>query len=464
MANNEISIGIRASGGEQAAAEAKKAETALEGLKQAAEGAAAAAMSVDPSINPMTDGSQLRAGKQAEEVQKSTRAIEQQVEALEELTEAEAGVIRSTAQLNEEARKPDGFKSLFDQQRLIEIGRELGKLGAAVGDFAREFAKTEKGQEILSGLSEQTKLYGSTAAGVAAGVAQGFATGGPIGAALAGLTALVEKFAGEYLDAQARIEASNAEFEQAAARAAEQLEKKQKAAANKSLEDQIAAETDRLEDQNEVLAENERLLRSRKELADSEFELRQAQDENAGKSRDQLEIERIQRQLRDREGELTAERSRLQEEANLKERAANNADVDARNFARVNGSDSPEAAAARERARKAREEFEDAERSNRGRFEEIENQRQTARNQAVTGITRIATGSRTEAERDSERRAEERRRQQEREEREADRERDQAERQRTAAGRTGEGIADRAARSVSRGNEAAARRLEELGN
>jgi hypothetical protein len=421
--------------------------------------------------NPMTDGSQLRSGGASKHIEETTTALKEQVEVLEEVAEAEDSVARSTGnltsaqgKLNEEAKKPDGFKSLFDQQRMIQVGRLMGDLARAVGDFAREFSKTEQGQEMMSKLSKETEVYGKTLGSVVAGAAEGFAVGGPIGGLIGGLTGAVKNFAEEYIDAQARIEASNKGLAVAEAEHAALREKKMKAGATREVENQLRRETDELEDQNEALRENEALMRSRQDLAKAEFELKQAQDEASGKSKEEMDTERIQFELQQKNEMLSKQAWDRKVESNVADSGAVQAEEAARKIGEVNGTLSPEFQAAQEKAKKAREAAEDDKRRLPKDLEQIENERRSAGLGAAAGLTRISTRSADRLEREAQREKEKKDREKEQQEREEERERDADARKREGVGRGLEGIADRGASIVGKGNPKAAQSFEKIGD
>lgn len=322
--DKEIRIGIAAE-----TSGADEARKALEGVRRAAEEAAAASS----EVKPLSEGGGARVDAKA--VEEVTEAILEQVEAngvlidsLDELTDAEAGVVRSTGKvseefkkLSEEGKKPDGFGKLFSPERMEGIKGSFQDLGRAVGDFAKEFAKTEEGKKLLEGLPEEVQVFGETALKVTDGVAKGFSQGGPIGGAVAGLTALIQHVGKEYLDAQERIAASDREWEDAQAKHTQMLQDKARAAAEAGIAERTEDENERLKDQNDILKENADLMRSRRDLADSEFELKQAKERAGGKPEEVLEAERVQHDLKRKEAETTeGERQRLEERKSIQVR------------------------------------------------------------------------------------------------------------------------------------------------
>jgi hypothetical protein len=434
-----------------------KADTSgLEAVERQLKAVAAAGKE---AVNPMTDGSQLRAGRAedaAEQVRETTEAIQEQAEALEELTDAEAGVVDATKRLNEEAKKPDGFKALFDQQRLQQTAREMRALGATVRDLFQEFAATEAGKEFFGGLSDEARTFGSVAAQTGAAVAQGWAAGGPIGAAVAGLNVLVREVGDSFLAVSRAQEEAARSYAAEEARIIAQTRERRAIAENRAIEQQIQRENDTLQDQSEILREQQGLLKSRRELANATFQLEQAQSAAAGVSPEQLEIERVKKELRDKEQEIAQARVDRQNERGLLEVERDAREVRIRNARNRND---PEAVAELEREKaELQEQLQDRERADSTLARGEDAQLEAAILRAATRLTEIATGTTGAAARDTERRARDEAAAQERVRREAEAEAVR----RQGLGREGEGIADGVARGAADPRQALA--IEQIGN
>lgn len=292
--DKDLKIGITAdtSGAEQAKA-------ALEGVKAAAEGANAATTAATGGSSPAESrgfGGQLDVGPSAdpEPIRERTEAIEEQAEALEELTDAEAGVIDATDQLDKQADKPDGFKMLFDQQRLQAIGKEVEKLGGTVGDLAREFMDTEAGKRFFGGLSEEAQEFGSIALQTGAAVVQGWSEGGPIGAALAGLNVLVKEVGDSFLAVARAEEQAVADLAAETDRLAKRTKERNEIAADRAVEEAFRREGEFLGDQTEQLERQNRLLAARRDLNRAEQDLQDEQDLASGAaSPEEIRIRKI---------------------------------------------------------------------------------------------------------------------------------------------------------------------------
>lgn len=458
MADKDISIQIKTTADTAGAESAKRA---LEEVAQAGERAAAGGASGAPAtrgFGGMLDSSPERTEGDTEAVKQKTAAIEEQVEALEDLTDAEAGVIDATKRLNEEAKTPDGFKALFDQQRLQETAREMRELGSTVRDLVQQFAATEAGKEFFGGLSEEARTFGGVALQTGAAVAQGWAAGGPIGAAVAGLNVLVREVGDSFLAVSRAQEEAARSYAAEEARITAQTRERRREAESRAIEQQIQRENDKLEDQSEILREQQGLLRDRKELADATFDLDQAQAAAAGATPEQLEIARVQKELRDKEQEIAQARTNRQNERGGIEVERDARDVRIRNARRRND---PEAVERLERERdELQEQLEDRERADGTLTRGEDAQLEAARRRAAARLTGIATGARGEAARDTERRARDREAAEER----ARSEGATAESRRQGLGREGEGLANTAARAIAGRSERAARQLEQLGD
>jgi hypothetical protein len=502
MADREISIGIKATGGDQAAAEIKKPAEAAEetaakstealeksneayeqwladhkrrqeqyaaAAEQAADRVAEAQEKATKPATPAADASRGFGGmletsppgrdEGTDAIERQTQAIERQTQALEDLTDAEAGVARSTGRLNDEAKKPDGFAMLFSQQRLIEIGRQLGQLATVAGEFGREWAKTEEGQRALAGLSDETKAFGSVALGVASSVAQGFATGGPIGAALGGITALVEKVGGAWVESNERIKASNAEVAQAEEEHYQRMEQRRRAAANDAIERRLRREEEALKDQSAELRTQNELWEARKAAEDATLNRRNA--EGALRGEDPFVARRREIDLEEKQamGDLLRERNRVDGEVAEAQRRRDEAAKAANDFAKANGTTGPEYAGLRDKFDVAEAERLRLEQERPGRLEAIARRERSVRDQAAA--------DRDQLEEDRLDRDLQQRRAQQRDvisAGEAQQRRQQQEEARIEAlGREGSSAASQAAGAVARTNQRAARRLDELG-
>ena len=331
--DREIRIGVTAE-----TSGAEEARKALEGVRRAAEEAAAASGEVRP-----LEGGAGGARVDARAIEEVTAATLEQVEAngilidsLDELTDAEAGVVRSTGKvseefkkLSEEAKKPEGFAKLYSKERMEGIKSSFQDLGRAVGEFAKEFAKTDEGKRLLEGLPEELQVFGETALKVSDDVAKGFSQGGPIGGAVSGLAALIQHVGKEYLDAQERIKASNEELERAQAAHAEKAEARRKEAIRTDIEKQYQRELEILESQSEEMDRQRQVRSALRELQDEDFALNEEKERAAGASETDLKRKRIDYEAtRDKEAldeEVKAGQKRMEEmkaahEAALKKR------------------------------------------------------------------------------------------------------------------------------------------------
>jgi hypothetical protein len=435
----------------------------LEAVERQLKAVAAAGKS---AANPMADGSQLRAGAgagaaedPAEAARETTKAIEEQAEALADLTDEQAGVVDATKRMNQEAGKPDGFQKLFTQQRLIQIANEFGNLARTVGQFATEFAKTEAGKEMLSGLSEEAQALGSTVLSVSAGVAQGFATGGPVGGAIAGTTALVKILGDSFLAVQRAEEEGAAAFAKAQSEYQSRARERERAATSDAIERQFEREADKLEDQNEKLREQAGLLDARRRLEDENFALFQEKQRGEGRSEADLRRDQILYEARKEEERIASEEKALADRRDAAEKRRADA-LQKRELTRIQGlgTKGPEFAAADKAFKEADEAFDD---TTRGFYTGSRSLKVDRTTNAVRLERRLAEDDRRREEekaRDTERRAEETRRRQE----EADRARADEARRRQQLGREGEGIADGLIGGAANGRQQAA--LEQIGN
>lgn len=436
-----------------------KADTSgLEAVERQLKAVAAAGKE---AVNPMTDGSQLRAGgagDAAEQVRKTTEAIQEQTEALEDLTDAEGGVVDATVRLNEEAKKPDGFKSLFDQQRLQQTAREMRQLGATVRDLFQEFAATEAGKEIFGGMSDDARAFGRVALQTGAAVAQGWAAGGPIGAAVAGLNVLVKEVGDSFLAVSRAQQEAARSYAAEEARIIAQTRERRALAADRQIEDRFRSETQWLENQNDQLQNNNRLLDARRGRMSAEFALRQEQDRAMGKSEGEIAIERINAERIAEQRELDRREFMARQQALGAENARDTQFRRTMGIGETKGTGSPE-------YREARQEWKDLDNETK------QARARAAKEEAAIAEERLALQARTaqrlqeearrqaeESARDSERRARDQAVAEERVSREA---KEEAVR-RQGLGREGEGIADGVARGAADPRQALA--LEQIGN
>jgi hypothetical protein len=413
------------------------------------------------AANPMADGSQLRAGAAADPVEtarETTQAIEEQAEALADLTDEQAGVIDATRRLNQEAAKPDGFNKLFTQQRLIQIASEFGNLARTVGEFATEFAKTEAGKELLSGLSAEAQEFGGTLGSVASSAAAGFAAGGPVGGAIAATTALVKRLGDSFLEVQRAEEAGAAAFERTQAETMRRARERQELATDRAIAETFAEENRKLDEQNQKLDQNARLLGARQEEASAKFDLSQEQQRAAGTPEAQLRAEKIRFDAQQEREKIRAAEMQARYQASIAEREANVAAGARDDIGKAKGTDSPEFAAAAERARAAAAAQAAAERDAATAAQQAELQRSALEARTAARLQAEARQAQEAAARDTQRRAEDARRQQE----DADRTREAEARRRQQLGREGEGIADGLIGGAANGRQQAA--LEQIGN
>lgn len=387
---------------------------------------------------------------------------------LDKASEATDGLAESTKKLDETA-KGKGLSDLFNQQRLIEIGRQFERLGETVRSFAQKAAETEKGREALAGLSDATEVYGKVAGGVAAATAQGFAQGGPIGAGIAALTSLISSFADEWLDAQKRIEQSNKEFDDAVADQTERMRERKRVASDRAIEDAFQRENEILGDQNQKLTEQQRLLELRRELEKETFEEGQEVARGKGKSEADIRRDRIRFEAEQENQRINDEEARIRlarDEAEARRKAA----LDRREALRERGTESKDFQDADKNFQAADEAYDDASLTFERSFGGLNLRRAAVTVRTRRRLTEENRREREEAEREQER-AEEKREQEEKraadkEKRERDRkereERQKAE-ERRRLGLQGESIADQAA-GLTRENPRQSRALEEIGN
>ena len=256
----------------------------------------------DP-VNPMTDGSQLAARQQATEATKDqAEAVEDLTFKVEELSQAEQDALKAQREGDLERAKAakraresveqadDGFSKLFNQQRLQGIGFLLSQLTQEAGRFAREFAASAKGKELLAGLSEETRIFGSTVAEVGTGVAQGFAIGGPIGAAVGGLKGLLTSLGTEWLATNKRIEDSNKDLADAVTNSKARMEQRARVAKDDGIRKQLAAELTEIEKQNAAIERQKKLRDALKGLAEAKDALADQRAIAGGASPEQVGI------------------------------------------------------------------------------------------------------------------------------------------------------------------------------
>lgn len=297
MADDDVKIKI---GTEADTTGAETAEEAMKRLSQAV------------ITNPMTDGSQLRATKQATEATKEhLEAIDDLVAAVRQLTEEEEAALKAQQDADVERAKnlkatregtdeaSDGFDRLFNQQRLQGIGQQLEGLARVSGEFVRKFSETEQGKEAIGQLSEELTVLGSTAASVASGAAAGFATGGPWGAAIGGLTGLVKTLGDEWINTNERIMASNREFDQALAESTARIEARKKAAIDRAVEERFAAERLELQKQREELEHIKALRDAQQGLSNAQDKLGDQRAAQAGVPQSSIDNGNIGRELQD---------------------------------------------------------------------------------------------------------------------------------------------------------------------
>ena len=448
MADRDIEIHVKTT------ADTSAAEAAKQALNEVAEAGARA--SADSAVNPMADGSQLRAGKPDDEaaaVAKKTAAIEDQAEALGELSDAEAGVVRSTRELDQSAANAQGFKSLFDQQRLQGVGQEIERLGSTIGDLASRFAATDRGKEAFAGLSEEVETAGGLALKTGAAVAQAWATGGPVAAALAAVNELVKEVGNSFLAVAEAEQRGQQEFARTQEETIRRARERQEVAADRAIAEAFEEENRKLGDQNERLAENARLLNARRDQRAANFELQQEQQRAAGVPEEQLRAEKIRF-----EAQLEREKIRQSElearyRASIAERETNVARGNRDDIARTKGTNSAEFEAADKNVRDAEGAQSDAERQAGVAAREAEFRRQALEARTAARLQAEARQSKAEAERETKRKADE-----------ARAAADKAARERQQAGDRLGSIADQAANAAGRGNEAAAANFERLGN
>lgn len=226
----------------------------------------------------------------------------QQIEEIKETAEqANVDVGRSAESIEdvfsktaEGAKKADeGFKKLFDQQRLQGIGQQLGVLAQSAGAFAREFSKSDAGKEMFSGLSEEATIFGETALSIANGVAQGYAQGGPIGAAIGGLAGLIDKVGGEWLDSNARIVQAEKEVSAAILANTSRIRERRKEAAGREIEQTYRSEKQELEAQRQELERIAKIRNSERDLAKAKDKLADAKAVAAGTPQAAVDIENV---------------------------------------------------------------------------------------------------------------------------------------------------------------------------
>jgi chromosome segregation ATPase len=239
------------------------------------------------AVNPMTDGSMLRAAGEIDEATTATRELAGELERAAGSATDVAAELKDVGEKVEDVskeKKGRGFDDLFKQQRLQGIGQELKQLAGTLGEVARKFADTEAGQDLFSGMSEEVKVFGTTALTVASGVAQGYAQGGPIGAAIGGLNGLIKTVADSFIESNERIKAAEKDLETAQlAHAARQRQRKIDAT-TREIEQRIDAETLAIQRQNAALERNRQLRAAASGLNDAAGEQADQQALAAGAS------------------------------------------------------------------------------------------------------------------------------------------------------------------------------------
>lgn len=315
MADNDKDVRIKI-GTEADTSGAESAEEAIKRVTQAA------------NVNPMTDGSQLRATKQTTEATKEqAEAVEDLTAAVHELSQEEEAALKK--QRDNDLERAEAMKrgreeaeqakknldDLYNQQRLQGIGRMLRDMATEASRFAQEFSKTERGKEILSGLSEEMTVFGATAASVTSGVATGFATGGPVGAAIGGITGLIKTLGDEWINTNKRIEDSNRDLDRAIDESRARIEARKKAAIDRAVEERFAAERAELQKQREELEHIRALRDSQRGLDDAKDKLNDQRAAQAGAPQSSIDLGNIAREfagdVQGLEDQIAESRSRI---------------------------------------------------------------------------------------------------------------------------------------------------------
>ena len=182
MADKDISIEIKTKADTSGAEAAKKA---LDEVARAGEQATSS------SVNPMADGSQLRAGNRAEEVRETTEAVEEQTDAIKKQADALEDLADAAEKTGDEAEdsgaKLDKLVSLERARVAADIARVFGQVAGVVGNVRRELGGADAD---LDKTLKNVETGLNSVEGALAGAAQGFAVGGPLGAAVGGFIGL----------------------------------------------------------------------------------------------------------------------------------------------------------------------------------------------------------------------------------------------------------------------------------
>lgn len=226
----KIEIKIAATGGDQAAAEFKKAEQGAQGL-----GAAG------PGVDDLT--------KKLEELQKRAQAL---VEPMDNASESAGGL----------EGKVSDIARVQKAQAVAQLAGQVGQLGSRFRDAAEGVAELDP---ALAKTLENTGATLEKVSGGIATIATGFAVGGPIGAGVAGLSILAGELAGAWINA---------------GKAASEMDA-QTAAALESVVDRmsaVAAEKTKLELKNwlATLSEEEAAITAQNEALDRNRQLLEA--------------------------------------------------------------------------------------------------------------------------------------------------------------------------------------------
>lgn len=246
MAAKKIEIEIVGKGGDQAAAEIKKVESAQAELTETTQAAAS------------TGVEDLDA--QLEALKARAEALRENTEATEDLGEASADASEKSGDLDENVSK---IARAQKAQAVAQLAGEVGKVGQKFKDVADEVESFDA--QLANSLRNTGKNIEQTASAVSA-LALGFAVGGPLGAAAAGVGVVISELISSYVEAgQAAVE-----MEQKSAAAFDTLtDRLGKVASEKSaLEfrtwlETLTAEEAAIELQNDALGRNRELLEAK---------------------------------------------------------------------------------------------------------------------------------------------------------------------------------------------------------
>lgn len=225
------------------------------------------------------------------EIREITAAEEEALQKQREADVEKAKALKKIREEGEEANKT--FDKLFDQQRMLANVAQFRALAAEVGNLARSFSQTEKGQQMLSQLPEGLRVFGEQFATLGSEIIAGYGEGGPVGAAIGGLKGLISSVGGEFVKTTKQIEDSNRELEAALSAHVARMEERRKAATDKGIVDAYDAELARLKLLSAELERQKGIREALAELADAKDAQTDSRSARAGVPQASIDLENI---------------------------------------------------------------------------------------------------------------------------------------------------------------------------